>query len=216
MIGIHVTFTIPPADVETFFRWKAAASPLLRRAPGFISRSLHHNVEQPDVYYTINYWESLEHMQAVGASAEFARAKEQAGLIPGAWPSTLVHVTEVFNEGSELPGYTADGRPMLGIHVEFVCKPGKEDGLLAWKALEGTQQRKTPGFLKRSLHRNVEQPNIFYYVSYWETREQAEAFGSSEWFKTAAASLNRAPGDSSATLFHITEVINEATDPVSI
>lgn len=212
MIGIHVTFTIPPADTEKYFRWKAAASPLLRKAPGFISRSLHHSVEQPDVYYTINYWETLEQMQAVGASAEFAAAKEEVGLVPGAWPSELFHVTEIFNEGSELPGYAADGRPMLGVHVEFVCKPGKEDLLLAWKTLEGTEQRRTPGFLKRSLHQNVEQPNVFYYLSYWETQAQMESFAAGEWFKTAAASINRAPGDYTATLVHVTEVINETSD----
>src|SRR5262245_2710119 len=135
MIGVHVAFTIPAASTGTFRAWKEAEGVLQRQTPGFIKRSCHQSVEQPDTYYYVSYWETQEQMEAFGASPEFAAALAKSGHTPGAWSGELFHVTEVFDELSEVPGYLADGRPMLGIHVEFVITPGKEDGLLAWKAL---------------------------------------------------------------------------------
>src|SRR5438045_2261629 len=101
---------------------------------------------------------------------------------------------------------------MIGIHVAFTIPPASVETFLEWKTAEGALQRQTLGFSRRSLHRCVEQPNVFYYVSYWETQEQMETFGSSEWFKAAGASLNRAPDDATVTLVHITEVFDERPD----
>src|SRR5262245_30768936 len=65
---------------------------------------------------------------------------------------------------------------MIGVHVEFHIKPGQEQRFLDWKAREGEMQVKAPGFIKRSMSQSVENPNIYYYVSYWNSTEQMRAF----------------------------------------
>lgn len=78
---------------------------------------------------------------------------------------------------------------MIGLHVEFEMKPGTEHVLLEWKAREGALQRRTPGFIKRSMSRNAEQPTIFYYVSYWRTKEQMLGFLHSPQFEQVITSV---------------------------
>src|SRR5947207_2694607 len=110
MIGVHVAFNIPEDKLETFRAWKDAEGVLQRQTPGFIKRSLHHSVEQPEMYYYVSYWETQEQMEAFGAGPEFAAALKSVGGAPGLWSGQLFHVTEVLDELSEVPGYLADGR----------------------------------------------------------------------------------------------------------
>ena len=72
---------------------------------------------------------------------------------------------------------------MVGMHVRFEMKPGMEQVLLDWKKAEGVLQVQTPGFIKRSMTRDIENPNVFYYVSFWRTREQMLGFLHSPHFE---------------------------------
>jgi heme-degrading monooxygenase HmoA len=65
---------------------------------------------------------------------------------------------------------------MIGAHVQYTIKPGLEDRFLEWKRLQWEIQKISPGFIKRSMTRGIENPNVFYYVTLWETQEQINDF----------------------------------------
>lgn len=65
---------------------------------------------------------------------------------------------------------------MIGVHVTFTIKPGGTDAFLEWKRREGRLHAGAPGFLKRSMTRGVENPNVFYFVTLWESQEHIDAF----------------------------------------
>lgn len=74
---------------------------------------------------------------------------------------------------------------MVGVHVRFVIKPGQEQKFLKWKQVEGEMQVKAPGFVKRSMSQSVEDPNVYFYVSYWNSTEQMRAFADRPEFAVA-------------------------------
>lgn len=65
---------------------------------------------------------------------------------------------------------------MVGAFLTQTIKPGSEAIFLEWRRREGEIARRTPGFIKRSMVRSVENPNVFFYTTFWETEDQIEAF----------------------------------------
>ncbi|MCS7002253.1 MAG: antibiotic biosynthesis monooxygenase [Dehalococcoidia bacterium] len=98
---------------------------------------------------------------------------------------------------------------MIGIHVEFEMQPGREDALLQWKIAEGELQRRTPGFIKRTMARDRDRPNIFYYTSYWRTEEQMLAFLHSAEFERVIQRTGVRDAIVRRTGARVTEVFDE-------
>lgn len=100
---------------------------------------------------------------------------------------------------------------MIGVHVEFKLKPEGVDHFLKWKQLEGEIQRKTPGFIKRSMSRSIEDPALFWYVSYWRSKEEMHAFAESGAFRQAGKQSGLTADDHEVErkLVYITECFDE-------
>src|SRR5262245_26105794 len=98
---------------------------------------------------------------------------------------------------------------MVGIHVEFRMKPGMAETLMEWKRREGELQRATPGFVKRSMSRSVEDPNLFWYVSYWRTEEQMLGFLRSPHFEKVIGAVGVRDVIESRTVSRIVEVFDD-------
>jgi heme-degrading monooxygenase HmoA len=98
---------------------------------------------------------------------------------------------------------------MHGLHVEFVIKPGREADFLEWKRREGELQRKTPGFIKRSMCRSVENPRVFYYTTWWQSAEAMHAFSQSPEFKRAQEETGALTVAESRLVTPVTEVFDE-------
>ena len=74
---------------------------------------------------------------------------------------------------------------MVGAFITQTIKPGMEYTFLEWRRREGELARKTPGFIKRFMTRSVENPNVFFYTTFWETEAQIEAFTQTPEFAKA-------------------------------
>ncbi len=68
-------------------------------------------------------------------------------------------------------------------HVTVEAQPGHEAIYERWKVEEGERQRFTPGFRRRLLLRSDDRPQLFFYQSFWDSEEQARAFGSTPAFQ---------------------------------
>lgn len=99
---------------------------------------------------------------------------------------------------------------MVGVHVEFRLKPGTAPVFLEWKRREGELQVKAPGFIKRSLHRNADDPNIYYYISWWQTEDQMHGFAQTPGFKRAFEETGVGQIGSERVLTLVHEVFDEA------
>jgi heme-degrading monooxygenase HmoA len=76
---------------------------------------------------------------------------------------------------------------VYGVHVEFIIHPGLEGDFLEWKRREGELHARSPGFVKRSMTRDLEKPNVFYFVCFWETQDHHIAFTKDPEFDRALA-----------------------------
>jgi heme-degrading monooxygenase HmoA len=98
---------------------------------------------------------------------------------------------------------------MIGLHVEFTIKPGMEQNFLEWKRREGELQVKTPGFIKRSMSRSVENPQKFYYSTWWQSEEQMHAFSQTPEFERAQAETLVREAADERILTRVDEVFDE-------
>lgn len=76
---------------------------------------------------------------------------------------------------------------MYVFHVTARVAPGREAEYEAWKVEEGELQRRAPGFIKRLLLRDTEEPGLYYYISWWQTEEQCFAFAATPAFRALHA-----------------------------
>ena len=102
---------------------------------------------------------------------------------------------------------------MIGIHVEFQMQPGQGERLLEWKRREGELRRRAPGFLKRTLLRSREDPDRFFYQSYWQSREAMLAFLHSPQFEAAITASAVRPAIARRTVTLVHEVFDETGAP---
>jgi heme-degrading monooxygenase HmoA len=98
---------------------------------------------------------------------------------------------------------------MVGVHVEFHIRAGQEQKFLNWKIKEGEMQVKAPGFIKRSMSQSVENPNIYYYVSYWSSTEQMRAFADSPEFAKAQQETGVHDATEVRNVVNVTEVFDD-------
>jgi heme-degrading monooxygenase HmoA len=98
---------------------------------------------------------------------------------------------------------------MIGSHVTFTIKPDGIDTFLEWKRREGHLHAKAPGFLKRSLTRSVENPNVFYFVTIWETQEHIDAFKATPVFNQTLADVGVGEVIVSRDVVTVTEMFDQ-------
>ncbi len=100
MIGAHITQTIDPALIDKYLEWRQREGELAKRTPGFIKRSMTRDLEQPNVFYYVTFWESKEHIDAFTAQPEFKQLVAETGIGEVMASSTTVRnwVSEVFDD----------------------------------------------------------------------------------------------------------------------
>ncbi len=74
---------------------------------------------------------------------------------------------------------------MIGAAIQHTVPDDLVDTFIAWRLKEGELARKQPGFIKRSMTRDTENPNVFHYLTFWESIEHIEAFTATPEFKRA-------------------------------
>jgi heme-degrading monooxygenase HmoA len=82
---------------------------------------------------------------------------------------------------------------MFIMHVQATVQAGGNAQYEGWKIAEGDLQRKAPGFIKRLMVHSQERPDTYFYLSWWETAEQASTFMNSPEFQALHA--RHAPRD---------------------
>lgn len=80
---------------------------------------------------------------------------------------------------------------MYVIHARWQVPVEETEAFFRWKAIEGAMQAAQPGFIERTMYRGIEQPELFIYVSIWETADHAAAYGAAPAFRAAAAEAMR-------------------------
>ncbi|GIW05471.1 MAG: hypothetical protein KatS3mg060_0276 [Dehalococcoidia bacterium] len=95
---------------------------------------------------------------------------------------------------------------MYGVHVEFTIHPGKEADFLEWKRREGELQHRSPGFIKRAMTRDLELPNVFYFVCFWESKAHHTAFTEDPEFERAIAETRVREAIAERKVAQVTEV----------
>jgi heme-degrading monooxygenase HmoA len=98
---------------------------------------------------------------------------------------------------------------MIGVHVTFTIKPGGVETFLEWKRREGMLHAVAPGFLKRSMTRSADNPNVFYFVTLWETQEQIDAFKASTIMNQTIADVGVSAVIESREVVTVTEVFDQ-------
>ncbi len=80
MIGAFLTQEIRPDLVEKYLGWRQRESDLSLHAPGFIKRQLVRDIERPNVFYYLVFWESQEHIDAFTQTPAFHAAATESGI----------------------------------------------------------------------------------------------------------------------------------------
>src|SRR5262249_41438242 len=110
---------------------------------------------------------------------------------------------------------------MYTLHVTARVKPGGEEQYETWKREQGKIQRRAPGFLKRLLLKDKQNPGTYCYISFWETEEQCRAFSSSADFVTTHTRIDpqaalSAPLDLSVCDVVLDEVVEGDLSPSTV
>lgn len=77
---------------------------------------------------------------------------------------------------------------MIGAFITQTVPDDVIDVYLNWREKEGELARRTPGFIKRMLVRNEENPNVFYYTTFWESKEAIHDLNQLPEFQSLAQS----------------------------
>jgi heme-degrading monooxygenase HmoA len=98
---------------------------------------------------------------------------------------------------------------VVGLHVTFRIKPDGHDAFREWKRREGELQLSAPGFIKRSMSQDAEDPAVYYYVTYWTDEERRHAFAQTPAFQAAQAESGVVQTVESRVMRAVREVFDE-------
>jgi heme-degrading monooxygenase HmoA len=65
---------------------------------------------------------------------------------------------------------------MYALHLTITIQPGREQEYEAWKIAQSELITRAPGFVKRTVLRDVDEPGVYFYVTFWESQETLDAF----------------------------------------
>jgi heme-degrading monooxygenase HmoA len=68
---------------------------------------------------------------------------------------------------------------MYALHLTITVKPGREREYEQWKIAQSELITRAPGFVKRMVLRDVDEPRVYFYVTFWESQETLQAFDQS-------------------------------------
>lgn len=75
---------------------------------------------------------------------------------------------------------------MIGALIEQEIRDEDIPIYLNWRHTESQLSLNAPGFIKRTLTREEDRPNVFHYLVYWETKEHIDRFTATPEFQAAA------------------------------
>lgn len=73
---------------------------------------------------------------------------------------------------------------MIALHVTIRMQPGQGYRWKQYKEASGLHERSAPGFLRRIMLGSQADPDTFFYISFWESREAAAALGKDPGFQS--------------------------------
>lgn len=185
MWATHVKVVTVPDGGPRYEQWKIMEGTAQRLAPGFIKRTLLRSQENPNVYYYQSFWEHEDQPAAFGASQAFQDLSKQYGPQGIFAEPMLREDSDIVFDDVAAPGVIADPSSPWVIHVSVVVneEADAQQRYRTWKILEGTEQCKSRGFIKRTLLQSRDTPTRFYYQSFWEEEHFAHDFSATDAFK---------------------------------
>lgn len=72
---------------------------------------------------------------------------------------------------------------MYSVLVEFHIAPGMEEHFLDWKRREAALHAISPGFVSRSLMKDQEKPNTYYFTCSWASKDDHNRYLEHEDFQ---------------------------------
>lgn len=173
--ALHLTLDVRPDAVDE------VEAQLARHgaAPGWSALSVLRVSDAPRLH-VVARWDGDARPAAADALLGEIEANAETQLAsPPAVDGCAVLAAEAGDGGG---GAIAPGGSGWQFHVTVEARPGHEAVYERWKIEEGERQRVTPGFRRRLLLRSHDRPHLFFYQSFWDSQEQARAFGSTPEF----------------------------------
>jgi heme-degrading monooxygenase HmoA len=185
MWATHVRVRVNDGGGPKYERWKIMEGTGQRSAKGFIKRTLLRSQKDSNVYYYQSFWETPEDPEHFGESDVFQNLAKDYGARDVFADPMLREDSDIIFDDVAAPGVIADASNPWVIHVSVIVndEADAQERYRRWKILEGTEQVKARGFIKRTLLQSRDRPTHFYYQSFWEAEHFAHEFSATPEFK---------------------------------